>query len=256
MGQPNLDSAVARLAAAADYRDRFARVFGRPVNAVDLVRAIASYERSQIAFGSPFDRFAAGDSAAIPLAARRGWQLFNGQARCFKCHALTDTTRKPTTFTDNDFHNIGVGIIRHNVVALARKAEQEVARGDTAAIDSSAIITPMSAIGRYLVTRKQSDIAAFKTPDLRNVLVTGPYFHDGSMATLWDVMDHYNKGDGIKDPFLDQDIQPLALSERDIDDVVAMLASLTSAPYAAIRRAPTVARRYRRCLATSAETLA
>jgi cytochrome c peroxidase len=81
------------------------------------------------------------------------------------------------------------------------------------------------------VTRKQDDIASFKTPGLRNVLVTGPYFHDGSMQTLWDVMDHYNKGDGITNPWLDKDMQPLALTEPEIDDMVAFLASLTSPQY-------------------------
>jgi cytochrome c peroxidase len=89
----------------------------------------------------------------------------------------------------------------------------------------------MSVLGRFLITRKQADIASFKTPNLRNVLVTAPYFHDGSQATLWDVMDHYNKGDGLKNPWLDEDIQPLALTEQDIDDVVAFLATLTSADY-------------------------
>ena len=86
----------------------------------------------------------------------------------------------------------------------------------------------MSVLGRFLLTRKPSDIASFKTPGLRNVVVTAPYFHDGSMQTLWDVMDHYNKGDEIMDPWLDKDMQPLALSEPEIDDVVAFLASLTS----------------------------
>jgi len=137
----------------------------------------------------------------------------------------------PSTFTDNDFHNIGVGIVRHRVVQLARQAERLVRAGDTIAIDRAAILTPMSAIGRYLVTRKEADIASFKSPDLRNVMVTAPYFHDGSAATLWDVMDHYNKGGGAQDPYLDADIQPLALQERDIDDLVAMMASLTSASY-------------------------
>jgi cytochrome c peroxidase len=231
MGQPSLDAAVARLAAIPAYRDSFQRIFGRPLNGGDLARAIASYERSQIAFDSPFDRFMAGDSSAIDASARRGWRLFNLQARCNKCHALTDTTTRPTTFTDDDFHNIGVGILRHHVVSLAQQAEELVARGDTIAIDRAAIASPMSAIGRYLVTRKPSDIASFKSPDLRNVLVTGPYFHDGSANTLWDVMDHYNKGDGLQDPYLDQDIQPLALTERDIDDVVALMVSLTSPGY-------------------------
>jgi cytochrome c peroxidase len=89
----------------------------------------------------------------------------------------------------------------------------------------------MSALGRFLITKKEADIASFKTPNLRNVLVTGPYFHDGSQVTLWDVMDHYNKGDGLQNPWLDEDIQPLALTESDIDDVVVFLASLTSDDY-------------------------
>src|SRR4029077_11804838 len=122
-------------------------------------------------------------------------------------------------------------IIRHDVVALALKAEKLVASGDSAAIDHAAIATDMSALGRFLITKKEADTAAFKTPNLRNVLVTGPYFHDGSQETLWDVMDHYNKGDGLKDPYLDEDIQPLALTEEHIDDLVAFLASLTSPDY-------------------------
>jgi cytochrome c peroxidase len=89
----------------------------------------------------------------------------------------------------------------------------------------------MSVLGRFLITKKESDIASFKTPNLRNILVTAPYFHDGSQLTLWDVMDHYNKGDGLQNPYLDQDIQPLALTEEDIDDLVAFLASLTSPDY-------------------------
>jgi cytochrome c peroxidase len=231
MGQPNLDTAVARIAAIPEYRRAFQDVFGRRINGGDVARAIASYERSQVAFDSPFDHFIAGDSNAIDASARRGWRLFNSQARCNKCHALTDTTSRPTTFTDNDFHNIGIGIVRHRVVELARQAEELVEKGDTVAIDRAAIISPMSAVGRYLVTRKPSDIASFKSPDLRNVLVTGPYFHDGSANTLWDVMDHYNKGDGVQNPYLDTDIEPLALTERDIADVVALMASLTSPSY-------------------------
>jgi cytochrome c peroxidase len=234
MGQPTLDSAVARVAAIPEYRERFRRVFGRELNGVDLVRAIASYERSQLSFDAPFDHFIAGDANAIDASARRGWKLFNTQGRCNKCHAFTDTTSRPTTFTDDTFHNIGVNIVRHNVVALARQAEQLVKRGDTIAIDQAAILSPMSAVGRFLVTRKDSDIASFKSPDLRNVMVTAPYFHDGSAATLWDVMDHYNKGAGVRDPWLDVDIQPLALHEGDIDDLVALMASLTSPSYKAL----------------------
>ena len=231
MGQPNLDAAIARVASVGEYQQAFSRVFGRPATGPDLVRAIASYERTLVSFNSPFDRFIAGNKNAIDDAAKRGWELFNTRARCNKCHALTEDKRDVTLFTDNDFHNIGIGIIRHNVVALARQAEQLIKSADTAAIDRAAIQTDMSALGRFLITKKEADMAAFKTPGVRNMLVTGPYFHDGSQVTLWDVMDHYNKGDGLQNPWLDEDIQPLALTERDIDDVVAFLASLTSDDY-------------------------
>jgi cytochrome c peroxidase len=231
MGQPSLEAAVARIAAVDEYQQAFRRVFGRPPNGPDLVRAIASYERTQLSFDSPFDHFIAGNRNAINAAARRGWEIFNTRGLCNRCHALTEDKRDVTHFTDNDFHNIGIGIIRHNVVALARQAEPLIKSGDTAAIDRAAIGTDLSALGRFLITKKESDIAAFKTPNLRNVLVTGPYFHDGSQETLWDVVDHYNKGDGLQNPNLDEDIQPLALKEGDIDDLVAFLASLTSADY-------------------------
>jgi cytochrome c peroxidase len=231
MGQPNLDAAVSRIAAVEEYQQAFRVVFGRSPNGPDLLRAIASYERTQLSFDSPFDHFIAGEKNAIEDSAKRGWELFNNQGRCNKCHALTETARDVTNLIDNDFHNIGIGIIRHNVVALARQAEQLIKTGDTAAIDRAAIQTDMSALGRFLITKQEKDIASFKTPNIRNVLVTGPYFHDGSQETLWDVIDHYNKGDGLQNPYLDGDIQPLALSESEIDDLVAFMASLTSANY-------------------------
>ena len=231
MGQPNLDAAVAQIAAVEEYQQAFRAVFGRSPNGPDLLRAIASYGRTQLSFDSPFDHFIAGEKNAIDDSAKRGWELFNNQARCNKCHALTETTRDVTNLIDNDFHNIGIGIIRHNVVALARQAEQLIKTGDTADIDRAAIQTDMSALDRFLITKQEKDIASFKTPNIRNVLVTGPYFHDGSQETLWDVIDHYNKGDGLQNPYLDQDIQPLALTESDIDDLVAFMASLTSPNY-------------------------
>jgi cytochrome c peroxidase len=231
MGQTNMDAAVASIQAIKEYRDAFEKVFGRPPNGPDIQRAIASYERTLFSFNSPFDRFIAGDANAIDDSAKHGWKLFNTQARCNKCHALTDNQPNLVSFTDNDFHNIGIGIIRHHVVPLARQAEKLVNSGNSAAIDRAAIQTDMSVLGRFLVTKKEPDIASFKTPNLRNLLLTAPYFHDGSQETLWDAMDHYNKGDGVQNPFLDQDIQPLALSEDDINDLVAFLASLTSDDY-------------------------
>lgn len=231
MGQPTLDAAVASVAGVEEYGRAFQKAFGRPVNSADLVRAIAAYERTLVSFDAPFDHFIAGDQNAIDDSAKRGWELFNTKARCNKCHALTETKRDVTNFTDFDYHNIGIGIIRHNVAPLAIKAQREIDSGHLEAVDRAAIQTDMSVLGRFLITKKEADTAAFKTPNLRNVLVTGPYFHDGSQETLWDVMDHYNKGDGLKNPWLDEDIQPLAMTEQDIDDLVAFLAALTSPDY-------------------------
>src|SRR6266404_5418286 len=135
MGHPSLDAAVAQIATVEGYQQAFRNVFGRPPNGPDLLRAIASYERTQVSFDSPFDHFITGDKDAIDDSAKRGWELFNSQARCNKCHALTDTTRDVTNLIDNDFHNIGVLIIRHNVIALARQAKQLIKTGDTSAID-------------------------------------------------------------------------------------------------------------------------
>jgi cytochrome c peroxidase len=231
MGQPSIDAAVTAIAAIEEYRQAFQQVFGHAPSATDLVRAIAAYERTQVSFDSLFDHFIAGDKNAIDASAQRGWDLFNTKARCNKCHALKEDQRDVTNFTDHDFHNIGIGIIRHNVVTLARQAEPLVKSARTEAIDRAALGTNFSALGRFLISKKESDIAAFKTPNIRNILVTGPYFHDGSQETLWDVIDHYNKGDGLQNPYLDQDIQPLALTEAEIDDLVAFMASLTSSQY-------------------------
>jgi cytochrome c peroxidase len=231
MGQPNVDAAVAEIAKFSKYQQAFRKVFGRPPNGTDLARAIASYERTQFSFDSPFDHFMAGDTNAMDDSAKRGWKLFNSKARCNQCHALSEDKLDPTYLMDKDFHNIGIAIVRHNVVAEACKAEQQIDSGNLIDVDRAAIQSDMSVLGRFLVTKKEADIASFKTPGLRNVLVTAPYFHDGSQATLWDVLDHYNKGDGIRDPWLDQDIEPLALSEAEMDEVVAFLASLTSSQY-------------------------
>jgi cytochrome c peroxidase len=105
--------------------------------------------------------------------------------------------------------------------------------GDAQAVDRAALETDLSELGRFLVTKSVADVGAFKTATLRNILVTGPYFHDGSQDTLWDVMDHYNKG-GVLNPYLDGGIQRLGLSEAEIDDVVEFMAALTSERYAAL----------------------
>ncbi len=229
MGQPSLDAAVATIAAIPEYQQAFQQVFSQPPSALNIVRAIASYERTLVSFDSPFDHFIAGDSNAINDAAKRGWLLFNTRGHCNRCHASVN--QDASYFTDFRFHNIGIGILRHHVTPLALQAMKQIEKGDLPTIDRAAIQSDFSVLGRFLLTRKEADIASFKTPTLRNVLVTAPYFHDGSMETLWDAMDHYNKGDGVKDPWLDDDMQPLALTEDEIDDLVEFLASLTSAEY-------------------------
>ena len=231
MGSASIHDALAKIAGDTDYARQFIQAFGRDVNEQDMLTAIATYERVLVSFDTPFDHFIAGDKNAISDAAKRGWESFNSKARCNLCHALTDNQRDVTVFTDNDFHNIGIGIIRHQVVPLAVQAQRDLAQGHLQDVDLAAITSETSVLGRFLVTKKESGIASFKTSDLRNVLVTAPYFHDGSQETLWDVVDHYNKGDGLTNPWLDEDIQPLALTESEIDDLVAFMASLTSPQY-------------------------
>jgi cytochrome c peroxidase len=95
------------------YEQAFRRVFGRAPNGTDLVRDIVACERTQFSFDSPFDRFIEGDKNTISESAKPGGNLFNTKARCNKCHALTEQKRNPVFFMDKDFHNIGVGILRH-----------------------------------------------------------------------------------------------------------------------------------------------
>ena len=187
MGSASVGDAVSRIAADKDYRTEFSQAFSRAVNEQDMLSAIAAYERTLASFDSPFDHFIAGrgETPSVTRPARLGIVQYQGSLQ--SCHALTDNHQDATLFMDNDFHNIGVGDPRHHVVPLAQRAERELAQGDLPAIDIAAITSDLSVLGRFLVTHKQEDIASFKTPDLRNVLVTGPYFHDGSMQTLWDV---------------------------------------------------------------------
>jgi cytochrome c peroxidase len=231
MGQPSVDAVVTRLAKLREYNKAFGKVFGGPPSAVNLLLAIASYERSEVSFDSPFDHFVAGDKKAINDSAKRGWALFNGRGRCIRCHSVSAGQADLTFFTDHRFHNIGVVTVRAATVAMAHQADQAVRPGDMGAVDRTAIQSDFSVLGRFLVTRQDADIGAFKTPGLRNLLMTEPFFHNGSHATLWDVVDHYNKGGDVNDPFLDTQMQPLGLKEAEIDDLVAFLASLTSPEY-------------------------
>jgi cytochrome c peroxidase len=232
MGQKSPEAVMAAVAKIPEYTAEFQKIFGRPANYDDLARAIAAYERTQTATASRFDRFISGDEKALDAQERRGWALFNGKGRCMSCHAWNPTQ---PTFSDNKMHNIGVSAHKQDFVQLAKKGLKLVDAGDATAVDRAAIETDMSELGRFLVTKQPKDIGAFKTPTLRNLLVTEPYFHDGSQDTLWDTMDHYNKG-GVQNPFLDGGIQRLGLTESEIDDLVAFLATLTSDRYQALAK--------------------
>jgi cytochrome c peroxidase len=230
MGMKNFDEVVTKVSGMPEYQDKFKAVFGGPVTMFNIQQALAAYERAQVTFNSPFDRFMAGDQKAISDQARRGWSIFNGKGRCMSCHGWNPTQ---PLFSDNRFHNIGVSAHKSDFVPLARKALTLLAQGGgSQQLDQLAIQTDMSGLGRFLVTKDPHDIGGFRTMGLRNLLVTQPYFHDGSQVTLWDVVDHYNKG-GVQNPFLDGGIIPLGLTAPEINDLVAFLATLTSPEYAA-----------------------
>ena len=229
MGHPDAASAMAAIGSDPAYQDLFQKAYGRAPSYEDLGRAIASFERTLIFLDAPFDRFAAGDARAISPAAKRGFALFNGKARCVSCHMINATN---PLGTDNLFHNIGVSARKQNFEALAQQAVRALQAGSGAeAVDKLALQTDMSELGRFIVTKNRGDIGAFKTEQLRNIGITAPYMHDGSLSTLWDVLDHYNKG-GETNPYLDGGIEPLNLSEDEINDVVAFLFSLTDTRFA------------------------
>ncbi|HUE38246.1 MAG TPA: cytochrome c peroxidase [Candidatus Binatia bacterium] len=232
MAQKSPEDVVAKLQGIAEYAERFKAVFGRDVTYDDMAAAIAAFERTQYAGDAPFDHFIAGETKAIGDSARRGWALFNGKGRCNDCHAVS--TANPL-FSDQKFHNIGIAAHKVDFIDRARKAAAVVRSGDVKQVDELAIQTEFSELGRFLVTKRLNDIGAFKTPTLRNIAATAPYMHDGSLATLWDVMDHYNKG-GVANPYLDGGMQRLGLSEAEIDDMVAFLETLTTPRFAAFAK--------------------
>ncbi|NIO58056.1 MAG: cytochrome-c peroxidase, partial [Acidobacteria bacterium] len=145
---------------------------------------------------APIDRFLAGDADAISEAAKRGWGLFNGKARCNTCHGHVGAF---PLFTDELYHNIGVETKDVDFEALARKALE--AAKSPEAFEKLAFEPDASALGRFIVTREPKDIGAFKTPPLRNVALTAPYMHDGSEATLREVIEFYDRG-GTPNPYL------------------------------------------------------
>jgi cytochrome c peroxidase len=224
MGMPDGKAAAAAIASDAGYQAAFQAAYGRQPNYEDIGRALAAFERTLIFLSAPFDDFLRGDVDAISADARAGFALFNGKARCNACHQMSSS--RPLG-TDNRFHNIGVSARHQNFEELAQRGLAAIAKDDSIeSIDRLALETDLAELGRFVVSRSRADVGAFKTSQVRNVGVTAPYMHDGTLQTLWDVVDHYNKG-GEANPYLDGGIEPLALTEKEVDQVVAFLFSLT-----------------------------
>lgn len=181
-----LDDVVKKLNKIDGYQKAFQNVFGTNVTSDGIGKAIAAYERTILSGNAPYDRFKAGDKTALSESAQRGMKVFFGKAVCSACHTGAN-------FTDNGFHNVGVGMDRKE--PDKGRAEQSKLGGDT---------------------------GAFKTPTLREISKTAPYMHDGSLKTLEDVVEHYVKG-GVSNPYLDEEIFPLKLTEQEKKDLVTFL---------------------------------
>jgi cytochrome c peroxidase len=217
------------------YPAEFRRVFGiepKDITIDHVVKAIASFERTLIFGDSPFDRYLyGGDKTALSESAIRGLEIYRTKGRCQDCHTIGQTN---ATFTDNKFHNIGVGFkrIQPKVMQIAnafRKAKQQGQDIDKTILGDQEV----SELGRFVVTLRPSDIGAFKTSTLRNIAVTAPYMHDGSLQTLEEVIEIYDKG-GESNPFLDSGIRPLNLTAQEKADLLALMNSLTSPQFANI----------------------
>jgi cytochrome c peroxidase len=189
MGE-TLENVVRKLGVIEGYRTQFKEVFGTAVTTDGIAKAIAAFERTVLSGPSPYDRYMAGDRTAMTASAVRGMRIFSGKARCRTCHS-------GPVFSDQGFHNIGVGMDQ-----------------------------PRPDIGREAVTNDPKDRGRFKTPMLRNVALTWPYLHDGSAKTLAEVVAFYVRG-GIPNPTLDVFISPLELTDQEQKDLVAFLEALT-----------------------------
>jgi len=222
-----------------EYVAAFKVVFGKSGEAItmdEVTKAIAAFERTQVFANSTFDRYLyGGEATALTDQQKRGLELFRNQGRCVACHRIEQTQ---ALFTDNRFHNIGVGInrIQDDVPELAgefMKSKATLAEVDVKVLTDART----SELGRFAITKGFDDLGSFKTPTLRNVAVTAPYMHDGSVATLRDAVVHYNnggvtnEGDPVND-FLSGGIRPLDLSEDEIDELVAFMEALTSPEFA------------------------
>ena len=226
-----------------DYTSAFKQVFNVNANEINMDHvsmAIASFERTIVAGDSAFDKYMyGGDKSALNEAQQRGLAVYLGKGRCVSCHVIEETQ---ALFTDNRFHNIGVGFKKIKGKESETAAQMLAAKRKGADVDKTVLTQEnMSELGRFAVTENPTEVGAFKTPTIRNIAVTAPYMHDGSLETLEEVVDFYNNGGRLKesDPvsgFLSGGIKPLNLTDQEKKDLVAFMNALTSPEYQALAK--------------------
>ncbi len=230
MGNPSVGAVIRKIKHLPGYPAAFRAAFGdRGIRMETLGMALASYERSLIAADSPFDRWRYGDDEhAISPSAQRGYRLFTGKAGCSSCHTVG---ADHALFTDDSLRNTGIGYRASMGLQQPRTIRVQLAPGVFTEVEAQVLDTvgepPPADLGLYEITQNPADRWKYKVPSLRNVALTAPYMHDGSLATLAEVVAFYNNG-GIANETLDPLIHPLHLSASEQQDLVAFLQSLTS----------------------------
>ncbi len=228
MANPSVGHVIGKIRRIPDYQGLFETAFnGKSVSMETLGMALASYQRTLVSADSAFDRwYYAHQPDALSAAAQRGFRLFTGKAGCAACHQINE---RYALFSDDQLHNTGIGY-RQSMGIRPDKEQIQIAPGITLDVDRSVIDSvaeqPPTDVGRYEVTQNPHDRWKYKTPGLRNIALTAPYMHNGSLNTLRDVVDFYAAG-GIANELLDPLIKPLHLNEQEKADLIAFLESLT-----------------------------
>ncbi|RLA19000.1 MAG: cytochrome-c peroxidase [Gammaproteobacteria bacterium] len=221
-GLTNPEQILAVIQQDFDYLKSFLDVFSvtaEKITTTHVAKALASYERTLISGNSPFDQyFFQSNRKVLNESEARGLRIFRRKGNCANCHEIS---WDHALFTDNRFYNIGIGF-----GALDKILPNILAAKQTLILTDS----QKSELGRFNVTGLINDTGKFKTPTLRNIALTAPYMHDGSLKTLREVVDYYDKG-GEKNRFLDPAIFPLKLTEQEKNDLVAFMKKLTSPEY-------------------------
>jgi cytochrome c peroxidase len=224
MGSQTHEQIVTRVRAIPEYAKPFEQTFGGAATLDAIAKAIASYERTLVSGNSALDKYMAGDVKALSESARNGMILFRTKARCAVCHAFNQSF---PFLTDGNYRNTGVAANFSGFDSLTRRAIALSRVESKGALDELAKQAGSYELGRFLFTGNSLDIGAYRTPSLRNVELTAPYFHDGSAATLQDVIRFYVKG-GNENSMRDWQLEAVDLTEAEQRDVIEFLKSLTS----------------------------